>query len=125
MVTSVLLNEHHDFLRLVINSIHSDLTNRIEAHQCLALTLVANVGGKEFAEALTQDVQTLLTSSVSRPVVRKKAALCLLRLFRRCREVVDQMQWSEEMLKLLDERELGVLTSVVALLHGILAGECP
>ena len=44
-VTSVLLNETHDFLRLVINSVREDIIGRSETFQCLGLALVANVGG--------------------------------------------------------------------------------
>lgn len=33
-----------------------------ELGQCLSLAAVANVGGQEFAESLTQDVQRLLVS---------------------------------------------------------------
>ena len=53
-----------------------------------ALSCVANVGGREFAESLTGDVQALLLASSSRAFVKKKAALCLLRLFRKYPDVV-------------------------------------
>jgi hypothetical protein len=68
ITTSVMLNESHDFLRLVINSIRNDLVSPSEAFQCLALTCVANVGGREFAEALSGDVQKLL--------VRLQGSIC-------------------------------------------------
>jgi AP-2 complex subunit alpha len=45
--------------------------------------VVANVGGREFADSLAGDVQKILTNPSVRPIVRKKAALCLLRLFRK------------------------------------------
>ena len=41
------------------------------------------VAGQEMAEALTPDVVALLSSGAARPIVRKKAALCLLRLVRK------------------------------------------
>jgi hypothetical protein len=41
--------------------------------------VAANVGGREFADSLAGDVQRILVSSTVRPIVRKKAALCLLR----------------------------------------------
>jgi hypothetical protein len=67
ITTSVMLNESHDFLRLVINSIRNDLVSTSEAFQCLALTCVANVGGSEFADALTGDVQKLLVRPLEAP----------------------------------------------------------
>ena len=40
IVTSSLLNENHDFLRLAINTVRNDIIGRNETFQCLALTLV-------------------------------------------------------------------------------------
>ncbi len=45
MVTTVLLNESHEFIRLVINSIQKDLNSRNEDFQCLALNAISNLGG--------------------------------------------------------------------------------
>ncbi|KAJ1378785.1 Clathrin/coatomer adaptor, adaptin-like, N-terminal, partial [Sesbania bispinosa] len=39
IVTLSLLNENHDFLRLVINTVRNDIINRNETFQCLALTM--------------------------------------------------------------------------------------
>lgn len=39
-MTSCLLNENHDFLRLAINTVRNDIIGRNETFQCLALTLV-------------------------------------------------------------------------------------
>ena len=62
MVAACLLNETNEVLRLVINSVRNDIIGRNETAQCLALTMVANVGGKEFAESLAPDVMKLLVS---------------------------------------------------------------
>ncbi|KAJ0476327.1 putative adaptor protein complex AP-2, alpha subunit [Helianthus annuus] len=115
IVTSCLLNENHDFLRLAINAVRNDIIGRNETFQCLALTLVGNIGGREFAESLAPDVQKLLISSSCRPLVRKKAALCLLRLFRKNPDILNVDGWSDRMSQLLDERDLGVLTSSMSL----------
>lgn len=40
IVTSSLLNENHDFLRLAINTVRNDIIGRNETFQCLALTMV-------------------------------------------------------------------------------------
>lgn len=121
IVTSCLLNENHDFLRLVINTVRNDIIGRNETFQCLALTMVGNVGGREFSESLAPDVQKLLISNSCRPLVRKKAALCLLRLYRKNPDVVNVDGWSERMVQLLDERDLGVLTAVMSLLVALVA----
>jgi AP-2 complex subunit alpha len=121
IVTSSLLNENHEFLRLAINTVRNDIIGRNETFQCLALTLVGNIGGREFAESLAPDVQKLLLSSSCRPLVRKKAALCLLRLFRKNPDVVNVDGWSDRMSQLLDERDLGVLTSSMSLLVALVS----
>ncbi|MBA0736027.1 hypothetical protein Gogos_009619, partial [Gossypium gossypioides] len=121
IVTSCLLNENHDFLRLAINTVRNDIIGRNETFQCLALTLVGNIGGREFAESLAPDVQKLLLSSSCRPLVRKKAALCLLRLFRKNPDVVNVDGWADRMTQLLDERDLGVLTSSMSLLVALVS----
>ncbi|KAG4968552.1 hypothetical protein JHK87_034203 [Glycine soja] len=121
IVTSSLLNENHDFLRLAINTVRNDIIGRNETFQCLALTMVGNIGGREFAESLAPDVQKLLISSSCRPLVRKKAALCLLRLYRKNPDVVNVDGWADRMAQLLDERDLGVLTSSMSLLVALVS----
>jgi AP-2 complex subunit alpha len=121
IVTSCLLNENHDFLRLVINTVRNDIIGNNETFQCLALTMVGNIGGRDFSESLAPDVQKLLLSSSCRPVVRKKAALCLLRLYRKNPDVVNVDGWSERMVHLLDEKDIGVLTAVMSLLVSLVA----
>ncbi|XWS52919.1 hypothetical protein CRYUN_Cryun11dG0113900 [Craigia yunnanensis] len=121
IVTSSLLNENHDFLRLAINTVRNDIIGRNETFQCLSLTMVGNIGGREFAESLAPNVQKLLLSSSCRPLVRKKAALCLLRLFRKNPDVVNVDGWADRMAQLLDERDLGVLTSSMSLLVALVS----
>ncbi|XP_061345361.1 AP-2 complex subunit alpha-1-like isoform X3 [Gastrolobium bilobum] len=121
IVTSSLLNENHDFLRMAINTVRNDIIGRNETFQCLALTMVGNIGGREFAESLAPDVQKLLLSSSCRPLVRKKAALCLLRLYRKNPDVVNVDGWADRMAQLLDERDLGVLTSSMSLLVALVS----
>jgi len=120
-VASVLLNETHEFLRLVINSVREDIISRSEIFQCLGLNFVANVGGREFADALAADVQRVLLNGGARPIVRKKAALALLRLFRRNKEIFVPETFSRQLADLLDERDLGILSGVMSLLTGIVA----
>eukprot|EP00775_Hariotina_reticulata_P003331 gene3331-3608_t len=122
MACSILMNEKDDFLRLAINGIHNDLVSRNEAFQSLALTFVANIAGQEMAEALTPDVLKLLTSGTARPVVRKKAALCLLRLLRKTpadAQLVSAETFAPIMGRLLEEHDLGLLLSSVTLLLGL------
>ncbi|KAF2300664.1 hypothetical protein GH714_015044 [Hevea brasiliensis] len=99
IVTSCLLNENHDFLRLAINTVRNDIIGRNETFQCLALTMVGNIGGREFAESLAADVQKLLKNP----------------------DVVNIDGWADRMAQLLDERDLGVLTSSMSLLVALVS----
>ena len=87
--------------------------------QCLALCAIANIGGKELAEAVKDDVQRILFARSIFPVVRKKAALCLLRLSRISRELVPADEWGKKLTPLLEDKNMGVVLSVVTLLLGL------
>ena len=57
-------------------------------------------------------------------IVRKKAALCLLRLFRKNPEIILAETFAHKIVDLLDaERDLGVLIGVLSLLLGIAAAQ--
>lgn len=90
MACAILWNENTELLRLLVQSVKKDLMPTNEINQCLALNFIANIGGNEFAESLASDVLALLVSGKSRSFVRKKAALCLLRLFRKNPECISQ-----------------------------------
>ena len=62
LAVTLFLNERHDFLHLVVNSIKKDLLDTNELNNCLALHAIANVGGREMGEALSPDVHRLLIS---------------------------------------------------------------
>ena len=128
MACSTLLNENDDFLRLAINGVHVDLTSRNEAFECLALTFIGSVGGQEMAEALIPDIMKLLQQSGARPLVKKRAALCLLRMVRKTpveSQVINPDTFCSTLNNLLEEVDLGLLLSTVTLLGGILARSGP
>ena len=118
---ALMLREGDELLRLIINSIRVDLISTNDNAVCLALNAICNVGGKEFAEALSTDVLKLLTSNMTRTYVRKKAALTTLRLFQKAPDILPPYEWADKILSLLDEKNIGVLTSVSSLVLGVLA----
>ena len=59
---TLFLNEKHELLHLVVNSIRKDLTDHNELFNSLALHAIANVGGREMGEALNGEVHRLLIS---------------------------------------------------------------
>ncbi|KAL2024068.1 hypothetical protein VTK56DRAFT_9848 [Thermocarpiscus australiensis] len=114
LAVTLFLHEKHELLHLVVNSIRKDLLDHNELFNCLALHAIANVGGREMGEALSGDVHRLLISPTSKAFVKKKAALTLLRLYRKDKGIV-QPQWAERIISLMDDVDLGVALSVTSL----------
>ena len=124
MACSIFLNEKDELLRLVTNSVRNDLTSRNEAFQSLALNFAANVGGEEFSQLLTTDVMHVLQNGATRPAIRKKAALCLLRLLRKSSpdsEIFNSDTWGPQLAFLLEDNDIGVLLGLCTLLLGVIA----
>lgn len=118
LAVTLFLHEQHELLHLVVNSIRKDLADTSELNNCLALHAIANVGSKEMGEALCLDVHRLLISPTSRPFVRKKAALTLLRLYRKVPTII-QPEWAERIIAIMDDPDMGVCLSVVSLVMAL------
>jgi AP-2 complex subunit alpha len=116
---SVMLKNTDATMTLVIQAIKNDLQSTQDPIQCLALSAIANIGGKELAESVATDVQRILFSRSIFPVVRKKAALCLLRLVRISRDLLPADAHAKKLITLLEDKNLGVILSVVTLLLGL------
>lgn len=114
LAVSVMLNENDSLLDMVVNSMRKDLESMDELHTSLALNAIATVGGKNIGHALSNDIFKLLISPTSGNFVRKKAALTMLRLYRRDPSVVSR-NWPDRIVAILDDPDLGVTTSVVSL----------
>ncbi|KAH6656353.1 adaptin N terminal region-domain-containing protein [Truncatella angustata] len=118
LAVTLFLHEKHELLHLVVNSIRKDLLDHNELFNCLALHAIANVGGREMGEALSGEVHRLLISPTSKAFVKKKAALTLLRLYRKHPGIV-QPQWAERIVSLMDDQDLGVALSVTSLVMAV------
>lgn len=118
LAVTLFLHEQHELLHLVVNSIRKDLLDHNELNNCLALHAIANVGGKEMGEALSSDVHRLLISPASKAFVKKKAALTLLRLYRKFPTIV-QLEWAERIISLMDDPDMGVALSVTSLVMAL------
>ncbi|KAH7321071.1 adaptin N terminal region-domain-containing protein [Stachybotrys elegans] len=114
LAMTLFLHEKHELLHLVVNSIRKDLMENNELFNCLALHAIANVGGREMGESLSGEVHRLLISPTSKSFVKKKAALTLLRLYRKNPNIVSP-QWAERIIHLMDDADLGVALSVTSL----------
>lgn len=109
MAIALMIKPGDELLTLVINSIRNDLNSGVHTSQCLALAVVANLAASELC-ILASDVERLIIDinatrfgyapfSVeqehsNRCFVRKKAALCLLSLFRQNQDCLDLHAWA-------------------------------
>lgn len=92
-----------------------------DAAQSLALCAIANISGLELIQSMNTEVMQTLVAKSSSATVKKKAALCLLRLARTSPKLVGGRDFAAQIAQLLQDRHLGVLTSSASLLYGLAA----
>ncbi|KZF22142.1 DNA II binding protein 1 [Xylona heveae TC161] len=103
--TMLLLDENQEVLTLVTNSLQNDLNHSNQYVVGLALCTLGNIASVEMSRDLFGEVETLM--STSNPYIRRKAALCAMRI---CRKVPDlQEHFVEKSKLLLADRNHGVL----------------
>ncbi|KAJ3023311.1 hypothetical protein HKX48_003595 [Thoreauomyces humboldtii] len=119
LAVTLMISETNELVRLVVNSMRKDLDDHIEIHQCLALQAIANISAREMAEALANDVMRLLTSGQTKSFVKKKAALCLLRLFRRHPDLIPAKEWADKIIVGMEEHDMGVALAITSLVLAV------
>lgn len=103
--TMLLLDENQEVLTLVTNSLKNDLNHSNQYVVGLALVTLGNIASIEMSRDLFSEVETIISSS--NPYIRRKAALCAMRI---CRKVPDlQEHFIEKAKLLLNDRNHGVL----------------
>ncbi|MCJ1274270.1 clathrin associated protein complex large subunit [Puttea exsequens] len=103
--TMLLLDENQEVLTLVTNSLQNDLNHSNQYVVGLALCTLGNIASIEMSRDLFSQIETLL--STANPYIRRKAALCAMRI---CRKVPDlQEHFVEKAKLLLSDRNHGVL----------------
>jgi AP-2 complex subunit alpha len=145
MAFSLMFRPTDELMTLAVNSMRNDIVSQVHAAQTLALSAVSNMGGTNLADALAPDVQRILLQAIdqhhaaysnnpnitmeqeqrNRNLLVKKASLCLLRLYRTNPECVLMEDWMKRIAKLLEDRDFGVLTSVMSMLLGFVGVSSP
>ena len=128
LAVTLLLDEEHEMMQLVINSVREDLRPKGDTmcneNQCLALAMLSNLGAGPFMEELCPLVTSILIAKVEgNDFVRKKAALCLVNMNRSSNgEYVDGDDMAADVLALLDSSpNIGLCTSVMSLVLSMAA----
>ncbi|KAK3901497.1 adaptin N terminal region-domain-containing protein [Staphylotrichum tortipilum] len=105
LATSLLLDENQEVLTLVTNSLKNDLSHSNQYVVGLALCTLGNIASVEMSRDLFPEIENLV--STANPYIRRKAALCAMRI---CRKVPDlQEHFVEKATQLLSDRNHGVL----------------
>nr|KMM73169.1 AP-1 complex subunit gamma-1 [Coccidioides posadasii RMSCC 3488] len=103
--TMLLLDENQEVLTLVTNSLKNDLNHSNQYVVGLALCTLGNIASIEMSRDLFPEIESLI--STANPYIRRKAALCAMRI---CRKVPDlQEHFIEKAKVLLSDRNHGVL----------------
>ncbi|KAI6201634.1 AP-2 complex subunit alpha [Aphelenchoides besseyi] len=116
---SVLINLNSELIKLIIQSIKSDIGSRNPVHVNLALQCISNIGSKDMCEAFAQDLLKLLTSGDTVDFVKQSAALCLLKLFRTSNSILPPGEFATRIIHLINDSHLGVVTAAVSLIEAL------
>ncbi|KAK9479998.1 adaptin N terminal region-domain-containing protein [Lipomyces japonicus] len=113
--TMLLLDENQEVLTLVTNSLKNDLNHPNQYVVGLALCTLGNIASQEMARDLYSDVEKLTVTQ--NPYLRKKAALCAIRIVRKVPELQDR--FVDKAKSLLSDHHHGVLLCALTLVHDL------
>jgi len=117
----ILLDERQEVLMLVENSLKNDLQSQNQYIAGLACCSIGNISSAEICRDLSPEVEKLMVGS--NPFVAKKAALCSIRILRKCNELVDT--YVERVGTLLGSRNHAVLLTALKLMREMCLIEPP
>ncbi|EGF98494.1 uncharacterized protein MELLADRAFT_113519 [Melampsora larici-populina 98AG31] len=113
----LLLDESQEVLTLVTNSLKNDMNHSNMYVVGLALCTFANISSEEMSRDLANEVEKLIGSSNT--YIRKKAALCAMRIIKKVPELLDH--FVAKATSLLSDRNHGVLLCGVTLVTDMCA----
>nr|CAG8534858.1 11428_t:CDS:10 [Entrophospora candida] len=108
----LLLDENQEVLTLVTNSLKNDMNHANMYVVGLALCTLGNISSPEMARDLCAEVEKLLSNFNT--YIRKKAALCAMRIIRKVPEL--QENFISKAKSLLNDRNHGVLLTAITLI---------
>ena len=126
VATGILVNENNtELYKTITNSIQSDLLSSNEINQSLALAMIGSLAPQELVENLHGEVAKIALTENTRYslFVRKKAILCLLRIYRKYREKFNAGDWALPALAMFNQKylSLGFLSAVCSFVLGIVS----
>ena len=116
IAAATMLDEASELTVLITHTITKDLQSPDFRIQCLALTLLANIGSAEMCRSVTTEVQKLIDSP--EPAVMKRAAMAACRIVERVPELAENFKQSVQ--HLLKHGSHGVVISAINLMSHII-----
>ncbi|CAN6596244.1 AP-1 complex subunit gamma-1 [Trichomonascus vanleenenianus] len=113
--TMLLLDESQEVLTLVTNSLANDLSHPNQYVVALALCTLANIASTEMARDLFGDIEKIISSS--NPYLKKKAALCAMRIITRVPDLEEV--FVDKAKALMTDKNHGVLLCGCALVQSL------
>lgn len=112
-------SDNKDFTILIINSLKKDLSSNDINLILLSLSCISSLSNNEiWSDLLVEDVFQLLRSPTSSSIIKKKSALTFLKLFKLNKSIlVKNSQWISRILSIIDDKELGVVLSIIPLIQ--------
>ena len=121
LAAAVLFKNTDQLFTLIVNSMRNDVIGGVEVNQILALSAVANLGGRDLAETLLEDILQLVQKDTTTKLVKQKCALTLLSLFRSSPDTVGT-SWIDKVMPMFDVRaNIGCCLSVSGLLANMIS----
>ncbi|KAK9365975.1 adaptin N terminal region-domain-containing protein [Lipomyces kononenkoae] len=117
--TMLLLDENQEVLTLVTNSLKNDLNHPNQYVVALALCTLGNIASQEMARDLFTDIEKLVVTQ--NPYLRKKAALCAMRIIRKVPELEER--FVDKAKSLLNDHHHGVLICGMTLVYDLCVQE--
>eukprot|EP00835_Amoeboradix_gromovi_P004340 NODE_332_length_10744_cov_0.374072.p1 type:complete len:783 gc:universal NODE_332_length_10744_cov_0.374072:6298-3950(-) len=114
----LLLDENQEVLTLVTNCLKNDLNHQNLFISGLALSTLGNIGSEEMLRDLSSEVEKLLGSSSS--YIRKKAALCAVRVLKKLPEMSER--YAAKCMNLINDKNHGVIITSLSVLIEVLGG---
>eukprot|EP01015_Nassula_variabilis_P030490 TRINITY_DN6709_c0_g1_i3.p2 TRINITY_DN6709_c0_g1~~TRINITY_DN6709_c0_g1_i3.p2 ORF type:complete len:180 (-),score=60.58 TRINITY_DN6709_c0_g1_i3:11-550(-) len=103
------------------SSAASDVYKR-QIYTSLALAMIGSCANRDLCENLKPDLIRLALEDTQRSIfVKKKALLCLLRVYRKFKDFFEPQAWGVALSTIFEHRQLGLLLAATSLLQGVVS----
>jgi AP-4 complex subunit epsilon-1 len=117
LATSSFLNENHDLIILIVNTVQQDLRSDDYLVVCAALTTITELVNEDTVPAVLPQVVDLLMHSVSH--VRKKAVMALARFYQKSPQSVSHLHGKFR--EMICDKDPSVMSAAVCALYELIS----